>query len=147
MGLGILQLRSGSLLCTEWWLCQKVLQLLGAALRACRLRGCLTGTLNFCSGLDGPSPGQGHGLLLGRQCLPGVRGVSKEDKRLVRGCWLLLLQDWSRMVRVVSLVGRGSRDSCPAKDFHSSCVSSACSKAGLSGSPAVSKGSKGTVGA
>ena len=24
-GLGIFQLRSGSLLCTEWWLCQKVL--------------------------------------------------------------------------------------------------------------------------
>ena len=77
----------------------------------------------------------------------GVRGVSKEDKRLVRGCWLLLLQDWSRMVRAASLVGRGSRDSSPAKNSHSSYVSSAYSKAGLSGSPAVGKGSRGTVGA
>lgn len=78
--------------------------MLGAGIRACRLRGCLTGVLNFCSGLGGLSPGQSHGLLLGRQCLPGVRGVSKEDKRLVRGFWLLLLQDWSRMARAASLV-------------------------------------------
>ena len=119
----------------------------GSCSQGLQAQGMPDGVLNFCSGLSGLSPGQGHGLLLGRQCLPGVRGVSKEDKRLIRGCWLLLLQDWSRMVRAASLVGRGSRNSCPAKDSHSSYVSSACSKAGLSGSPAVGKGSRGTVGA
>lgn len=66
---------------------------MGAALRACRLGGRPTWVLNLCSGFGGLSLGKGHGLLLGRQCLPGVGDGGKEDTGLVRGCWLLLPQD------------------------------------------------------
>lgn len=92
-GRGALQLRRGTPPCSGRGRGQQVVQPLGAALGPCGLGGCPAGVLNRCPGSGGLGQGQGQGVLLDRQRLPGLGGVDEQDAGLVRGHWLLLPQD------------------------------------------------------